>query len=83
MPHISECKEGDIIMDSRGGKCQVLARLNNLVARSTFHFYDTFSEWITIENLEAQGWKLLVDGKEVLSDKEAGDILNAKIIKLD
>lgn len=80
MKPISHATTNDIIMNSQGSKCKVITGIDTLIARSCFYpRYDVFSEWITIEDLERGGWKILSGGKEVLTKKEAEDILNIKI----
>lgn len=76
---LSTCKVGDIIMNSTGNRSKVMSRSHDLIARSCFYAYDTFSAWISIKDLEHEGWKVLVDGKEVLTKKEAEEILNVTI----
>lgn len=80
MKHISQAKTTDIIMNTHGSKCMVLTVSDTLIARSCFYpRYDVFSEWITVQDLEREGWKVLSSGKEVLTKKEAENILNIKI----
>lgn len=80
MKHISRATTNDIIINSQGSKCKIITGIDTLIARSCFYpRYDVFSEWITIEDLERGGWKVLSGGKEVLTKKEAEEILNIKI----
>lgn len=81
MKHISDPKTNDIIMNSHGSKCKVITVSDSLIARSCFYpRYDVFSEWITVQDLERGGWKVLSGGKEVISKKKAEELLfNMKI----
>lgn len=80
MKHVSQAKTTDIIMNSQGSKCMVITISESLIARSCFYpRYDVFSEWITVQDLERGGWKVLNGGKEVLTKEEAEEILNIKI----
>lgn len=63
MKHISRATTNDIIMNSQGSKCKVITGIDTLIARSCFYpRYDVFSEWITVEDLERGGWKVLSGG---------------------
>lgn len=80
MKSILRATTGDIIMNTLGSTCMIITGIDSLIARSCFYpRYDVFSEWITVEDLERGGWKVLSGGKEVLTVKEAEEILNIKI----
>lgn len=81
MKHISQATTNDIIMNTQGSKCMVITGIDTLIARSCFYpRYDVFSEWITVQDLERGGWKVLSGGKEVISKEKAEELLfNMKI----
>lgn len=72
----------DTIQNTQGTKCKVITVSDTLVARSCWYpRYDVFSEWITIQDLERNGWKVLEDDKEVITKEEAEILLgNKKIV---
>lgn len=80
MKTLSTLLKDDTLMDSHGSTYKVLARIDDLIARSCMYpRYHVFSEWIAVQDLEERGFKALTEGKEVLTRKEAEDILNITI----
>lgn len=84
MRTIKSCKEGDIIMDTLGGKCKVLARNGPIIFRSEFNRYDIAAfHFFTVMEAETQGWKVLTqDGREEVDIKELERLMpNVRIIR--
>lgn len=82
MKLISKCKAGDIIQDTTGSKCMVLARLNSLIFRSEYFRYDiSWYRPMTIQEAEKERWKVLdKEGRESIDRKEVERLLgNVKI----
>jgi hypothetical protein len=83
MRTIKDCRAGDTICDKGGNKARVLGRLNSLIFRSEFYRHTIAAHhFLTVEEAEEQGWKLLSkDGREPMSKKEVERLLgNVKIL---
>lgn len=80
MRTITHCQPGDIVMHPGGNTYLVLGRMTPLVFLSEAYdhrlaHYRPF----TVYELEKEGWKLLIDGKEPMSVKEVEHLMNIKI----
>lgn len=81
MRSIKSCKFGDIIVDSTGGKCRVLGRINDIVFRSEYFRYEIPTQhFLSIQELEQGKWKILTkDGRTPMTLSEVEDLMNIKI----
>ena len=67
---LENCEAGDILEAEYGGHRKVLGRLGNLFFLSyTDGYYNEFSHIITLEVLQACGWKVQ-EGKQIEESKE-------------
>lgn len=69
-------------MSPDGSKAKVLGRLGTLIFRSDWYQYEiAHYRPFTVKEAEDLGWKLLVDGIEPMSKKEAERLLgNVKLV---
>ncbi len=77
---IKSCIAGDTIMHPGGNRYVVLARLDDLIFHSESYDHTlAFYRPLSIFQAQKEGWKLLLDGKEPMTIKEAEHYLNVKI----
>lgn len=75
-------KEGDRIITLGGEQAKVLAKLGEVVARSGWFNFDTFSELISVKDAQKKGWRFIQPGGEVPVTMEDIEKIMGRPIKI-
>lgn len=70
---------GHIIVGNAGDKAKILAVIGNLIARSAWYSFESFAEWITIEDCIKRGFLLKKGTKIVMTKQEIEALLGSDL----
>lgn len=78
--NLIDVKEGEVLISKEGSKTKILGRVGSIIARSAWDRFDTFSEWLTIEEAKRRDYRKQREGRYPITKEEAEMMLGAEII---